>query len=300
VSATPILKPTNTRASEKLRGIVERNEKSLVLIGAEGMNLKRKVVIITGGSSGIGYGTAKVFTREGAKVVIAARNAQRGEQAASEIRRSGGEISFVATDVSKSNEIEALVRATVERYGRLDCAVNNAAAYSGAFAFTADFSEEEFDQTMAVDLKGVWLGMKFQIKQMLAQDPPGGAIVNTSSVNGLGGSPMGSLYSAAKAGILGLTKSAAYEYGGKGIRVNALVAGAFDTPMLNNAIDKSTGGDPEAREKAVASFKAMVAAGRIGNPLEAGEVIGWLCSDAASYVTGHSMIADGGLSARFR
>ena len=142
--------------------------------------------------------------------------------------------------------------------------------------------------------------MKYQIKQMLAQSPPGGAIVNTSSVNGLGGTPMGSLYSAAKAGILGLTKSAALEYGARGIRVNALVAGAFDTPMLANAINKSTGGNPEAREKAVDNFKSMIAAGRIGNPEEAGQVIAWLCSDAASYVTGHSMIADGGLSARFR
>ena len=264
------------------------------------MNLNGKVVIVTGGSSGIGRGAAQVFAREGAKVVIAARNAQRGEQAAKEIRESGADILFVPTDVSKSKDVENLVRTAVERYGRLDCAVNNAAAYSGAFSLTADFSEEEFDRTMAVDLKGVWLGMKFQIKQMLAQNPPGGAIVNTSSVNGLGGTPMGSLYSAAKAGILGLTKSAAYEYGTKGIRINALVAGAFDTPMLNNAIDKSTGGNPEARKMAVANFNSMIAAGRIGNPLEAGEVIAWLCSDAASYVTGHSMIADGGLSARFR
>jgi NAD(P)-dependent dehydrogenase (short-subunit alcohol dehydrogenase family) len=264
------------------------------------MNLKGKVVIITGGSSGIGRGAAQVFAREGAKVIIAARNAQRGEQTAREIRESGAEILFVPTDVAKSKDVENLVRTTVDRYGRLDCAVNNAAAYAGAFSLTADFTEEEFDHTMAVDLKGVWLGMKFQIQQMLAQSPPGGAIVNTSSVNGLGGTPMGSLYSAAKAGILGLTKSAAYEYGAKGIRINALVAGAFDTPMLNNAIDKSTGGNPEARQKALANFNSMTAAGRIGNPLEAGEVIAWLCSDAASYVTAHSMIADGGLSARFR
>ena len=264
------------------------------------MNLKGKVVIVTGGSSGIGRATAHVFAREGGRVVIAARNAERGEQVVNEIQKLGGEIFFVAADVSKSRDVEALVNKTVERYGRLDCAVNNAAAYTGAFSLTADFTEEEFDHTMAVDLKGVWLGMKYQIKQMLAQSPPGGAIVNTSSVNGLGGTPLGSLYSAAKAGILGLSKSAALEYGTRGIRVNALVAGAFDTPMLANAINKSTGGNPEAREKALENFKSMIAAGRIGNPEEAGQVIAWLCSDAASYVTGHSMIADGGLSARFR
>src|SRR5262249_13708459 len=150
------------------------------------MKLKGKVVIITGGSSGIGRGAAHVFAREAAKVVIAARNTQRGERVAMEIREGGAEAYFVATDVSKAKDVENLVHSTVDRYGRLDCAVTNAAAYTGAFSLTADFSEEEFDETMAVDLKGVWLGMKFQIQQMLAQDPVGGAIVNTSSVNGLG------------------------------------------------------------------------------------------------------------------
>jgi NAD(P)-dependent dehydrogenase (short-subunit alcohol dehydrogenase family) len=264
------------------------------------MTLKDKVALITGGNSGIGRAAALVFAREGAKVVIAARDSQRGQQVVQEIRKAGGEISFIATDVSKSNQVAALVQKTVEQYGRIDCAVNNAAALSGAFSLTADFTEDEFDHTIAVDLKGVWLGMKFQINQMLAQNPPGGAIVNTSSVNGLGGSASGSLYSAAKAGILGLTKSAALEYGSRGIRINALAAGAFDTPMLNSVIDRSSGGNPEARTKVVESFNAMIALGRIGDPQEAGEVIAWLCSDAASYVTGHSMIADGGLSARFR
>jgi NAD(P)-dependent dehydrogenase (short-subunit alcohol dehydrogenase family) len=264
------------------------------------MNLQGKVALITGGSSGIGRATAHVFAREGAKVVIAARNADRGNQVVKEIEESGGQALFVATDVSKSMDVQTLVSKTVERYGRLDCAVNNAATYAGAFSLTADFSEEEFDHTMAVDLKGVWLGMKFQIQQMLAQNPPGGAIVNTSSVNGLGGTPTGSLYSAAKAGILGLSKSAALEYGTRGIRVNALAAGAFSTPMLDNVFNRSTGGDPEARKKAEDNFRAITALGRIGDPREAGEVIAWLCSDAASYVTGHSMIVDGGLTAPFR
>ena len=201
---------------------------------------------------------------------------------------------------AKAADVENMVAKTVEHFGRLDCAVNNAAAYAGAFSLTADFTEEEFDHTMAVDLKGVWLGMKYEIKQMLIQNPTGGAIVNTSSVNGLGGVPLASLYSAAKAGILGLSKSAAMEYGVKGIRINALAAGAFDTPMLKKSFDHASGGDAEARAKAVEGFKAMVAAGRIGNPEEAAEAIVWMCSDAASYVTGHSMIVDGGLTARFR
>jgi NAD(P)-dependent dehydrogenase (short-subunit alcohol dehydrogenase family) len=259
-----------------------------------------KVALITGGNSGIGRATAILFAQQGASVVIAARDPERGEKVAAEIRTAGGQATFVATNVAKSADVENMVAKTVALYGRLDYAVNNAAAYAGAFSLTADFTEEEFDLTMAVNLKGVWLGMKYQIRQMLSQIPPGGAIVNTSSINGLGGAPLASLYSAAKAGILGLSKSAAMEYGLKGIRINALVAGAFDTPMLNKSIDNASGNNPEARTKTIEGFKAMVAAGRIGNPSEAAQAIVWLCSEAASYVTGHSMIVDGGLSARFR
>jgi NAD(P)-dependent dehydrogenase (short-subunit alcohol dehydrogenase family) len=262
--------------------------------------LNGKVALVTGGNSGIGRAAAILFAREGAKVVIAARNPERGHRVVEEIRTAGGDALFVATNVANAVDVENMVAKTVEQFGRLDCAVNNAAAYAGAFSLTADFSDEEFDHTMAVDLKGVWLGMKHEIRQMLSQSPTGGAIVNTSSINGLGGAPMTSLYSAAKAGILGLTKSAAMEYGLKGIRINALAAGAFDTPMLNKSFDRLSGGDSETRTKVVEGFKAMVAAGRIGNPEEAAEAIVWMCSDAASYVTGHSMIVDGGLTARFR
>lgn len=269
------------------------------MAGAEG-RLHGKVVLVTGGNSGIGRATAIVFAREGANVVIAARNAERGNRVVEEIRTAGGDARFVATDVAKAGDVENMVTKTVEHFGRLDYAVNNAAAYAGAFSLTADFSEEEFDHTMAVDLKGVWLGMKYEIKQMLGQNPTGGAIVNTSSINGLGGAPMASLYSAAKAGILGLSKSAALEYGMQGIRINVLAAGAFETPMLNKSFDRASGGDAETRTKVIESFKAMTAPGRIGNPEEAAEAIVWMCSDAASYVTGHSMIVDGGLTSRFR
>jgi NAD(P)-dependent dehydrogenase (short-subunit alcohol dehydrogenase family) len=262
--------------------------------------LQGKVALVTGGNSGIGRATAIVFAREGAKVVIAARNAERGNRVVEEIRTAGGDARFVATDVGKTADVENMVAKTVEHFGRLDCAVNNAAAYVGAFSLTADFSEEEFDHTMAVDLKGVWLGMKYEIKQMLSQNPTGGAIVNTSSINGLGGAPMASLYSAAKAGILGLSKSAALEYGMQGIRINVLAAGAFETPMLKKSFDRASGGDAETRRKVIESFKSMTAPGRIGNPEEAAEAIVWMCSDAASYVTGHSMIVDGGLTSRFR
>lgn len=135
---------------------------------------------------------------------------------------------------------------------------------------------------------------------MLAQDPPGGAIVNTSSVNGLGGTPQGAVYSAAKAGILGLTKSAALEYSKQGIRVNALVAGPFRTPMLDSVIDRVSGGDATARETIEKQWVGMLAMGRIGNPEEAAEAVVWLCSQGASFVTGHSMIVDGGMTAAMR
>ncbi len=207
---------------------------------------------------------------------------------------------FVATDVSRSDQVQALVAATVQRFGRLDFAVNNAAAYSGVFSATADFTEQEFDDTIAVDLKGVWLGMKYEIRQMLAQQLPGGAIVNISSVNGLGGTAMGSLYAAAKAGILGLTKSAALEYARQGIRINALAAGAFDTPMLDHAMDGASGGAPDVKQKLKQTYESMIAIGRIGAPAEAAEAIVWLCSPASAYVTGHSMIVDGGLTAPYR
>lgn len=176
---------------------------------------------------------------------------------ASIIRREGGEAHFVQADVSRADDVEQLVAHTVLRYGRLDAAFNNAATEDGAFALTADFTEEQFERSISVNLKSVWLCMKQEIRQMLAQEGAGGAIVNTSSVNGLGGASGGSLYSAAKAGVLALTKSAAQEYAARGIRV-------------------------------------------IGQPEEAAAAVVWLCSDAASYVTGHSMIVDGGMTASTR
>jgi NAD(P)-dependent dehydrogenase (short-subunit alcohol dehydrogenase family) len=196
--------------------------------------------------------------------------------------------------------VDRLVASTVEAYGRLDAAFNNAATTDGALALTADFSEEVFDRAIALNLKSVWLCMRAEIRQMLAQSRPGGAIVNTSSVNGLGGAPGGALYSAAKAGVLALTKSAAQEYGTRGIRVNALVAGAFRTPMLEHVFETAGGGTPAGRAAVEAQYTGLVPMQRIGRPEEAAAVAAWLCSDAASYVTGHSMIVDGGMTAGLR
>lgn len=250
-----------------------------------------KIVLVTGGSSGIGRATARAFVRDGATVVITSRNTERGEAAAAE---TGAH--FVQADVAQRADVEQLLQTVVERFGRLDVAVNNAGNLdSGAFKETAAFSEEEFDTHIAANLKSVWLCMKYELAQMSAQSS--GAIVNVSSVNGLGGVPHNALYSASKAGILGLTKSAALEYATRGIRINALVPGGFRTPMLEGVFSTIAPDDPQS---IAASYDAMIPLKRIGNPDEAANAIVWLASDAASYVIGHSLIVDGGLTAPYR
>ena len=259
-----------------------------------------KVALITGGTSGIGRATALAFAREGAAVVIAGRRSDRGHSVQRELAELGGDALFLQTDVSQPDQVEALVNGALDRFGQIDCAFNNAATLEvGSFRPLADFSEEEFDQHLTLNLKSVWLCMKHQIRQMLKQDA-GGAIVNTSSVNGLGGVAHGSLYSAAKAGVLGLTKSAALEYAPQNIRVNALVAGGFRTAMLEGVFEQMSGGDPAAVAAIEAQVAQMVPQGRIGQPEEAAEAALWLCSQAASYVNGHSMIVDGGFTAPYR
>lgn len=262
--------------------------------------LRGKVILITGGSSGIGRATTLAFARAGAKVVLAARGVERGEEVVREISAVGGTATFVSADVARSEQVEALVERTVAEYGRLDGAFNNAASLEEPFGLTADFSEEQFDRSMALNLKSVWLCMRAEIRQMLAQQPAGGSIVNTSSVNGLGGVRQAALYAAAKAGVIALTKSAALEYARQGIRINALVAGAFQTPMLEGVFERVSSRDPQARQAITKQYEDLVALGRIGQPEEAAEAVLWLCSDAASYVTGHSMIVDGGLTAATR
>jgi len=264
------------------------------------MDFHGKVALVTGGSSGIGRATALAFARRGAAVVIASRGRQRGAAAAREVEAAGAPALFVPTDVSVAAQVENLLARTAERFGRLDFAVNNAATVEEPFDRLADLTEEQFDRSIALNLKSVWLCMRAEIRQMLVQDPPGGAIVNTSSANGLGGVATASFYAAAKAGVIALTKSAAMEYARLGIRINTLVAGAFDTPMLAEGMNRASGGNSEARAAIEARWKEMIPAGRIGRPEEAAEAIVWLCSDAASYVTANSMIVDGGITAQWR
>jgi NAD(P)-dependent dehydrogenase (short-subunit alcohol dehydrogenase family) len=248
--------------------------------------LNGKVALVTGGASGIGRATALTFAQEGAKLIIADMNEEGGQQTVHMITEKGGEAIFVRTDVSKAIEVQALISKAVETYGRLDCAHNNAGISGGGRALTAEYAEDTWQQVLAVNLTGVWLCMKYEIPQMLHQG--GGAIVNTASAAGLVGSRGISAYVASKHGVVGLTKTAALEYAQQGIRVNCVCPGVIQTPMTERALS-----DP--------IMQAQIAArpiGRVGAPEEVAEAVVWLCSDAASFVTGHAMSIDGGLVAQ--
>jgi NAD(P)-dependent dehydrogenase (short-subunit alcohol dehydrogenase family) len=245
-----------------------------------------KVALVTGGGSGIGRASALTFAREGAKVVVADVAVEGGEETVRLIQQHGGEAIFVKTDVARAAEVEALVARAVQTYGRLDCAHNNA-GIEGAAATTVDYAEDAWERVIAVNLKGVWLCMKYEIPQLLKQG--GGALVNTASTAGLVGYRGGSAYVASKHGVVGLTKTAALEYAKAGVRVNAVCPGAIDTPMMG----RLTGNRPQRAERMAAAEPV----GRMGRPEEIAEAVVWLCSEAASFVTGHAMAVDGGLTA---
>ena len=251
-----------------------------------GKQLEGRVALVTGGSSGIGRATALTFARDGAKVVAADVNAEGGEETVSMVKEAGGDAIFVKTNVSSSAEVETLINKTVETYGQMDCAFNNA-GISGSMSLTHKRTEEEWDLTININLKGVWLCMKHEILQMLQQG--GGTIVNTSSAAGLVGATAASAYSASKHGVVGLTKTAALEYAQRGIRINAVCPGAVRTPMLENCLTLR----PEGEQQIL----AMEPIGRLASPEEIAEAVVWLCSDAASFVTGHAMAVDGGWTA---
>lgn len=246
-----------------------------------------KVALVTGGGSGIGRAAALAFAREGAKVVVSDVVIDGGEETVRLIKAAGGQAVFVKADVARPAEVDALIARVVDTYGRLDCAFNNA-GIEGTMAQTADCSEENWDRTIAINLKGVWLCLKAEIPQMLKQG--GGAIVNTASVAGLVGFAGLPAYVASKHGVVGLTKSAALEYAKQGIRVNAVCPGVIRTPMVERLFRDN----PAAGE----TIAAMEPVGRMGTPEEIAEAVVWLCSDAASFVTGLAMAVDGGLTAQ--
>ena len=247
-----------------------------------------RIALVTGASSGIGRATALAFAREGAKVVAADVTVAGGEETVRLIQAAGGEAIFVKTDVSKAAEVEALIKKVVQTYGRLDCAFNNAGIEGQMGKRTADSSEENWNRVIDINLKGVWLCLKYEIPQMLKQG--GGAIVNTASVAGLVGAAGGSAYVASKHGVNGLTKTAALECAKQGIRVNSVCPGGIRTPMLERIMSSN----PQMSEMVA----AMEPVGRLGKPEEIAEAVVWLCSDAASFVTGLPMAVDGGMTAQ--
>lgn len=246
-----------------------------------------KVVLVTGAGSGIGRAAAQIFAREGAKVAAADVNLAGAEESVGLIREAGGDAFSLQADVSRATEVEAMVNAAVDHYGRLDCAFNNA-GIEGALASTTDYTEAEWAPVIAVNLTGVWLCMKYEIPHML--NAGGGAIVNTSSAAGLLGAPRMPAYVASKHGVVGLTKTAALEYAKSGVRVNAVCPGIIDTSMVGRLKERR----PRMFEKIVTGEPI----GRMGQPEEIAETAVWLCSDAASFVTGHAMAVDGGIVAQ--
>jgi glucose 1-dehydrogenase len=251
--------------------------------------LQDKVAIVTGAAQGMGEATARLFADAGAKVVVADFNEEKGRAVADDIIAHGGEATFVKVDVSKGEDVEAMVAAAVAKYGRLDVAVNNAALTPDQ-APIHEFDEQYWDRIMSVDLKGVALGLKYEIRQLRAQGG-GGSIINISSVSGFRPQPGNPAYIAAKHGVVGLTKAAALENGGEDIRVNSVAPGAIDTPMLRGALEEM-GIDPEAYAPQLSLLN------RFGSAEEIAQASLWLASDASSYVTGTTIHADAGYTSR--
>ena len=248
--------------------------------------LKDKVIIVTGGSSGLGRASAIAFSREGADVVVADLNETGATETVRIITESGGRALFVKVDVSRAHDVEVLVKETVGKFGKLNCAFNNAGIEGPAF-LTGQYPEDEWDKVINVNQKGVMLCMKYEIEQMLTQG--GGTIVNTSSGAGIRGLAYQSAYSTSKHAIIGLSRTTAVEYAKKGIRVNVLCPGFIDTGLTRIVLNKK----PELEEK----YKKLVPMGRFGREEEVAEAAVWLLSDASSFITGHALIIDGGASA---
>ncbi|RQH22340.1 SDR family oxidoreductase [Okeania hirsuta] len=248
-----------------------------------------KVTLITGGSSGIGRVTALAFAKKGAKVAIGSRREKESQETIAMIEEIGGEAIFVKTDITQATEVENLVNQTINTYNRLDYAFNNAGT-EGILGPSIEQTEENWNQIIDTNLKGVWLSMKYQIPEMLKNG--GGAIVNNASMFGLTGFANVSIYCASKHGVIGLTKAVALEQATAGIRINSVCPGVIQTDMVDRAFGKDD--DSEAKVQMAAAHPI----GRIGQPEEVANAVVWLCSDAASFITGHSLTIDGGYTVK--
>ena len=253
------------------------------------ISFENQVALVTGAASGLGLATAQAFAESGASVVLADWNEQEVQAAAAALAAKGHKTLGIRCDVSDDAEVEAMVKQTVARFGRLDAAYNNAGVQN-VLAETADSPRDDYDRIMAINLRGVWSCMKFELQHMRQQGS--GAIVNCSSLGGLLGGARRGTYHAAKHGVIGFTKSAALEYATRGIRVNAVCPGMIQTPMSDRMVAEGQG------EELNAMLKTYVPMGRMGKPGEIADAVLWLCSPAASYVTGQSISVDGGFVMR--
>jgi NAD(P)-dependent dehydrogenase (short-subunit alcohol dehydrogenase family) len=248
------------------------------------MNFQGKVALVTGGSSGMGRAAAIAFAKHGAKVIIAARREDESQSAIAQICNAGSDAHFIKTDMANPDEIRSLIEKTINYYGRLDFAFNNAGT-EGKFAPLTELSETDWEHTIGINLKAVWLCMKFEIEQMLKQDS-GGAIVNTSSWLAKGGLAGSTIYSASKGGLDGMVRPVALEYASHNIRINNINPGIIDTEMFRRFAHP----DSEAAKP----FLNHIPAKRLGTSEEVAETVIWLCSDAASYITGQTISVDAG------
>lgn len=252
------------------------------------ISFNNQVALVTGAASGLGLATAKAFAESGASVVLADWNEKGARSAAEELAAQGHKTLALRCDVADDAEVEAMIKQTVEKFGRLDVAYNNA-GIQNELAETADQTREDYDRVMGVNLRGVWSCMKFELQQMRKQGS--GVIVNCSSLGGLIGGAERGIYHAAKHGVLGLTKSAALEYAARGIRINAICPGMIPTPMSDRMVAAGQG-------EALKEMEKSIPMKRQGRPEEIADAVLWLCSNAASYVTGQSISVDGGFTMR--